>query len=108
MNVDFNELRVRILRSYESLVHKLNAAISEDAHPEFMMVNYNPDQKEPRYSPHITIGVNDIKDDIEDLRRNIALIALCEDDENPEIRNVFSEVFPNNEMTLFNPEKEEE
>jgi len=94
MQVDFNNVRKQAIHAYECLVQKLNATIDEDG--------------------GISIDASRIQRDMDDLRGYVGLIAMIHEESNPEFKDVFSEVFPEEKygngpcMTLFNPEKEEE
>lgn len=99
MDVDFNNLRKQAIYAYDRLAQRLNAHIEKDP---------------PSLSgPHVVIPVSQIDDLMSDLRGCIGTIACVHDDENPDFKEVFSEVFPPEKykgpcMTIFNPEEEDE
>lgn len=110
MEVDMNNLRKQAVNAYERLAKKLNSSIrSKDGPYEFVMPNYDASNTGTKYWPHISIRASDIKEEMEDLRRTIGFIALVHDPENPAIKDVFSEMFPESHdgMTVFNPEEDE-
>ena len=108
MEIDFNNIRKEAIMAYERLVKKLNSSIQTmDGPDEFIMPNYNPQQAEKLFYPNIAIRVSDIKKDMDDLRRTIGLIGLTHDEKHPEIKDVFSEVFPGKWDTMTHFESQE-
>lgn len=115
MEVDFNGVRKQAIDAYERLVKTLNASISCDEHEEFRIPNYNPDLKETTYWPHVSVRTSDIQSAMDDLRRSITLIGVLIDTNDPNVKDVLSEMFPLDpnimggrgpSMTVFNPEEE--
>lgn len=94
MQVDFNNLRRQAVYACERLIDKLNGEIKVD---------------EDTGRKRIEIDADDIEEYVNELRDYIGSIAMCYDNENPEMRNVFEELFPEDKgrvMLVFNPEEE--
>lgn len=100
MDVDFNNARKQAIADYERLAKRLNAHIEKDS-------TWHD-------GPHVIIPVRELDKVMEDLRQSIGLIAMVHDGDNPEFKDVFSEVFPEDKykhgpcMTVFNPEEDGE
>lgn len=85
MEVNFNNLRKKACRAHDRLVQKLNNAVDDDN-----MLHINCD---------------DIQSDMAELKQLIGSIAMCYLEGNPEVADVFSEVYPEDEaMADFNSE----
>ena len=94
MEVNFNNLRKQAIYSYEKLAEKLNYSIEE----------WN---KETNEKGIVHINANEIQEDMDDLRGMICAIASVYEPEDDNFKDVYSEVFPNenDSMLIFNEEK---
>lgn len=106
MTVNFNNLRKQALYSYDSLVEKLNDSLLED-------LEYGRKKNEKREGGLIKgdmlLNSEDIQKEMDELRRLLGAIAMVYVPEDENFKDVFSEVYPNQEdgMALFNAEEEE-
>jgi hypothetical protein len=87
MTVNFNNLRKQTAYSYHRLAQKLNYAIKSNDLP-----------------PSI---VEDIQEDMDDLRRLIMSICCVYEKDNEDFKDVSEEVEKSGEIALFNPEFDE-
>ena len=86
MEVNFNNLRKQALRAYDSLVNKLNNSFIDDDN-----------------SDRIIINASDIQKDLDDLRQTIGFIAMCNDENDENFKDVYSEVYGEDvQMEIFN------
>lgn len=81
MGVDFNNLRIQAMISYDKLCQKLNAAIDDDG--------------------DIRITAKEIQDYMDDLRQHVGIISCVFDKEDENFKMVRDEVV----MAEFNPEE---
>lgn len=91
MNINFNNLRKQALYSYDKLVNKLNDSISYE---------WN--------SKKIEINPDDIQEDLDDLKMLLGSIAMVYEPDDENFKDVYSEVYPNedDEMVSFNCNEE--
>ena len=81
MEVNFNNLRKQAIYAYEKLVDKLN----------FSMQNYEIDYNEKNI---IKINAKEIENDLNSLKTILGTIALCNIPGDDDIKDVFSEIYP--------------
>lgn len=88
MTVDFNNLRRQALYRYDGLVEKLNDSVDKDG--------------------KISIYTEEIQEEMDDLRMLIGTIACCSYENDNEFKDVYSEVYPNenDSMNVFNDRDE--
>jgi len=98
MNVNFNNLRKQALNSYDSLAKKLNES-------KLKQRTFVPDEDK---SGNILLDANDIQKDMDNLRMLIGSIAMVYEPGDENFKDVFEEVYPNDEdsMVCFNSENE--
>jgi hypothetical protein len=84
MDVNFNNLRIQAMISYDKLCSKLNAAINEDG--------------------DIDIPAKEIQKDMDELRQHVGIIACVFDKTDENFKMVRDEVF----MAEFNPNADNE
>jgi hypothetical protein len=104
MKVNFNNVRKQALYRYDALVSKLNAAIikHEDSYGLPNDVHHGHDVNLKGY---VVIDPDDIQDTLNDLRMMLGTIASCYEEGNDDMKDVFSEVYPENSdkaMVCFN------
>lgn len=87
MEVNFNNLRKQTCIAYDKLCSKLNAEINEDG--------------------NIEISARDIQSAMDDLRMTIGSIAFCYEENNPEIIDVWTDLYGEGGMQSFNPNAED-
>ena len=88
MEVNFNNLRRQTCIAYDKLCSKLNAAINEEGNVEI-----------PAY---------EIQRAMEDLRMTIGSIAFCYEEGNPDMIDVWTDLYgEDGSMESFNPNAEE-
>jgi hypothetical protein len=88
MHVDFNNVRIQAIHSYNSLVKKLNNSID----------------KTVGGWEKVEVDVDDISEDIEDLRRLIGIMACVFKEGDEDFKMVYTDDI---EMLSFNPENED-
>lgn len=91
MNVDFNNLRKQTAYSYDRLTKKLNSGIANTE-------EYIPD------NDLLRVSVEDIQEDMDDLRRLIMSICCVYEKDNEDFKDVSDEIEKSGEIALFNPE----
>lgn len=84
MTVDFNNLRKQTAYSYDRLVRTLNRSIVDKD-----------------WQPSISVDVDDIQDDLDDLRRLIVSLCCVYQPDSEDFKSVIDEVQP---LAIFNPE----
>lgn len=87
MEVNFNNLRKQTCIAYDKLCSKLNAEINEDG--------------------NIEISARDIQSAMDDLRMTIGSIAFCYEENNPEMIDVWTDLYGEGGMQSFNPNAED-
>lgn len=87
MEVNFNNLRKQTCIAYDKLCSKLNAEINEDG--------------------NIEISAREIQSAMDDLRMTIGSIAFCYEENNPEIIDVWTDLYGEGGMQSFNPNAED-
>jgi hypothetical protein len=87
MEVNFNNLRRQACIAYDSLCQELNSAIDEDG--------------------DIQISAHEIQRSMDDLLMMICAIAFCYEEGNPDMIDVYSELYGDGSMESFNPNTEE-
>jgi len=94
MEVNFNNLRKRTCFAYDRLATKLNNAIKDY-------------EKEYCDKGILIIDCNEIQHEMDELQQLIGSIAMCYNENEPDMKDVFEEIYPNeNHMVDFNPEVE--
>lgn len=106
MTVNFNNVRKQAIYSYEKLVEKLNhAIIKDDQYAKPNDVYHNQDVNIKGY---VLVDADDIQNCIDDLRSLIGTIAMTYKEGEEEFKDVFTEVYleDNQSMPCFNEEGE--
>jgi len=96
MNVNFNNVRKKACLAYDNLVEKLNKSIAD----------YNAEYS---INGKVMINSEDIQQELDDLKQCIGTIAMCYEDENPDMIDVFEVLYPGRgeSMVDFNPGTDE-
>lgn len=105
MTINYNNLRKQAIYSYESLVEKLNnSIIKKSQHTELSDGEYS------NIKGFVLIDAKEIQKDIDSLRRMIGAIAMTSMDGEEEFKDVYQEVFPNEDQSMktFNDEESED
>lgn len=108
MKVNFNNVRKQALYRYDDLVEKLNAAIIK-RDDQYAMPNDVFHGHEINIKGYVLIDAEEIEEPLQSLRMLLGTIASCYEDGNDEMKDVFSEVYPEDsdeEMALFNEQEE--
>lgn len=103
MTINLNNLRKQAIHGYDSLVEKLNnSIIKKNIHSE------TNDDECCNIKGYVLINANDIQKDMDGLRRMIGAIAMTSIEGEDDFKDVYQEVFPNEDqqMKLFNNEEE--
>lgn len=104
MTINYNNLRKQAIYSYESLVEKLNnSIIKKNQHTELSDGEYS------NVKGFVLIDAKEIQKDIDNLRKMIGAIAMTSVEGEEEFKDVYQEVFPDEDqsMKLFNDEAED-
>lgn len=112
-NVNFNNLRLRALRTWERLIKELNshivkenpvrvAGLQESTHPWGQHSNLN-------IQGFLLIDADEIQDMMDTMRDTIGGIAMVYEGDRKDFVDVFAQEFPGDEdrMTEFNPKPED-
>lgn len=94
MEVNFNNLRNKTCLAYDRLTKKLNNAIAE---------------YEKTYSEkgRLLIDCDEIQEEMDELKSLIGTIAMCYEENNAEMEDVFNKLYGDDKSMLdFNPESE--
>ena len=95
MEVNFNNLRKKACYAYDRLANKLNNAIKEY-------------EKEYSENGRLMIDCDDIQSEMDDLKQLIGTLAMCYNDDDPDLKDVFEEIYLGNKnMVDFNPDDDE-
>lgn len=95
MEVNFNNLRKKTCYAYDRLAKKLNYSIKEY-------------EKEYSEKGKLLIDCDEIQSEMEELKQLIGSIAMCYNKDDPDMKDVFEEIYPGeNNMVDFNPEDDE-
>jgi len=107
MQVNFNNLRKQAVYACDSLTEKLNRAIIK-TNDEFAKPNgYDWSVNLKGY---VLIDAEDIQKQMDTLRQMIGSIAMTYEPNDEDFKDVYEEIFPENEdkrMACFNEEEEE-
>jgi SepF-like predicted cell division protein (DUF552 family) len=96
MKVNFNNLRKKTCFAYDRLADKLNNAIKEY-------------EKEYSEKGTLMIDCDEIQKEMDDLKQFIGSIAMCYNENDPDMKDVFEEIYPGREVMVdFNPDDDEE
>ncbi len=94
MEVNFNNLRKKTCFAYDRLAKLLNSAID----------SY---EKEYGNRDSLIIDVDQIEQEMEQLKQLIGSIAMCYNEYDPDMKDVFSEIYPGEKVMIdFNPERD--
>lgn len=107
MKVNFNNVRKQALYRYDSLVEKLNAAIIRND-DNYAKPNDIFHGCEVNLRGYVVIDSEDIQSTLNDLRMMLGTIASCYEEGNEDMKDIFSEVYPegtDKQMALFNEEE---
>ena len=92
MKVNFNNIRKQACYAYDNLANKLNNAIKE----------YEKEHLEKGY---LLIDCDEIEEEMNDLQMLIGTIAMCHNEDDPDMVDVFKEIYPDGKtMICFNPD----
>ena len=95
MKVNFNNLRKKTCFAYDSLANKLNNAIKES-------------EKECYEKRTLIIDCEDIQSEMDDLKQLIGSIAMCYNEDDPDMKDIFEEIYPGKKIMVdFNPDDDE-
>ena len=95
MEVNFNNLRKMTCYAYDRLASKLNIAIKEY-------------EKEYSEKGTLMIDCDEIQREMDDLKQLIGSIAMCYNENDPDMKDVFEEIYPDEKtMVDFNPDADE-
>ena len=103
MKVNYNNVRKQAIYAHDKLVEKLNNSIVKDK--QYADV----DGEHCCIKGFVLIDANDIQGDIDTIRKMIGVIAMTSIEGDEEFKDVYEEVFPNEDqrMKLFNQEEDE-
>ena len=101
MEVNFNNLRKQACFAYDRLANKLNNCILSE-------YEYGDKKSNGKsISGNMLVDVEDIQEAMEGLRRLIGSIAMCYNEDDPDMKDVFEEIYPDDKnMIYFNSENE--
>ena len=107
MKVDFNNVRKQAIYAYNSLVEKLNTKIltkDQYVNPKDIYHDYPTNIK-----GYVLIDAYYIQGDLDTLRQMIGTIAGTYEEENEDFKDMFEEVYPNEDqhMEFFNRTEED-
>ena len=108
MKVNFNNVRKQALYRYDALVTKLNAAIIKDD-DQWCRPNDVHHGHDINLKGYVCIDAEDIQETLNDLRMMLGTIASCYEEGNDDMKDMFSEVYPegtDTAMAVFNEEEE--
>lgn len=94
MEVNFNNLRTQAIHSYDSLCKKLNEAILKEGCDTAFLDGFGLIREGV-----IVIDAEDIQKSMDSLRMLIGSIAMVYEPGDEKFKDVYSEVFPENEDT---------
>lgn len=95
MEVNFNNLREKTCYAYDRLASKLNIAIKEY-------------EKEYSEKGTLMIDCDEIQREMDDLKQLIGSIAMCYNENDRDMKDVFEEIYPDEKtMVDFNPDADE-
>ena len=95
MEVNFNNLRKKTCFAYDRLARKLNNAISD----------YEKEYSEKGF---LLVDCDSIQSEMDELKQFIGSIAMCYNENDPDMKDVFEEIYPDDKSMIdFNPEKDE-
>jgi hypothetical protein len=106
MKVNFNNVRRQALYRHDSLVEKLNKAIirNED---QYAVPNDVYHGQQVNLKGYVLIDAEDIHEVLNDLRMMLGTIASCYEEGNDEMKDIYSEVYPEDKtMAVFNDDEE--
>ena len=88
MEVNFNNLRKKTCIAFDRLTRKLNSSINDNGDVE--------------------IPAEQIQAQMDELKQFIGSIAMCYNPNDPEMKDVFEEIYPGDKSMLdFNPDADE-
>lgn len=94
MKVNFNNLRKRACFAYDRLAIKLNDAIKE----------YESEYSE---GGKLIIDCDEIQREMDELKQLIGGIAMCYNEDDPDMKDVFEEIYPDDKVMVdFNPDSD--
>jgi hypothetical protein len=108
MKVNFNNVRKQALYRYDSLVEKLNAAIIRND-DQYAVPNDVYHGQQVNLKGYVLIDADDIQETLNGLRMMLGTIASCYEEGNDDMKDMFSEVYPegtNKAMAVFNEEED--
>ena len=95
MEVNFNNLRKKTCYAYDRLANKLNNAIKEY-------------EKEYSEKGTLMIDCDEIQREMDELKQLIGSMAMCYNENDPDMKDVFEEIYPDEKtMVDFNPDADE-
>lgn len=108
MNVNFNNVRIQALNRHDDLINRLNAAIIRN-HDQWAHPNDIHHKQDVDLYGYVCIDAGDIEEILNDLRMLLGTIAMCHMADDPDVADVFPEVYPEGSegMAIFNPETDE-
>jgi hypothetical protein len=107
MKVNFNNVRKQALYRYDSLVQKLNAAIIQND-DQYAKPNDTFHGQDVNLRGYVVVDAEDIQPVLNDLRMMLGTIASCFEEGNEDMKDVFSEVYPEDSdkaMVIFNDDE---
>lgn len=107
MKVNFNNLRLRLLKTHDRLTKILNDAIVPQG--QTITVDGPTGNIEHNMNGGVVLDVCDLEDVLNDLRTYIGGVAMVYQEGDPDFINVFEQHYPGEKvMGIFNPEPNEE
>lgn len=106
MTVNFNNVRKQAIYAHDKLIEKLNYSIikNKEQYAEPNGEDYS------NLKGYVLIDAREIEKELQTLRQMIGAIAMTAVEGEDEFKDVYQEVFPNEDqsMKLFNQEEETE
>ena len=106
MNIDFNNVRKQAVYAYEELVEKLNDAIIKD--DQYAKPNCVYHGQEIPIKGYVLVDADDIRKILDNLRSLIGSIAMTSVDKDENFKNVFEEIYPEENQSMPYLKEEEE
>lgn len=104
IGINFNNLRKQALYTHDGLVDKLNRSIITDN--QWAKPNDVHHGQEIAIKGYVLIDADDIQSEMDDLRMLIGTLASCSLQDADAFKDIYSEVYPNEDdrMNSFNNE----
>lgn len=107
MKINFNNVRKQAIYAYEKLVNELNSAIIKN--DQWAKPNDVYHDKQINIKGYVLVDAEAIQKCIDTLRITIGTIGMAFEEENEDFRDVYQEIYPEENkkrMPCFNQEEE--